>query len=73
MNSKSLGLVFGNGVSLGGSNTLYFTAGTNNEYDGLIGSLNVSAGAVPEPGSIGLMGTGLLGLIACGGRLRRKA
>jgi uncharacterized protein (TIGR03118 family) len=67
------GLTFGNGVSLGGSNTLYFTAGTNNEVDGLFGSLNVSTGPVPEPGSIAFLGVGLLGLIAAGGRLRRKA
>ncbi len=35
------GLVFGNGVSLGDANSLYFTAGPNNEYDGLFGKLTV--------------------------------
>lgn len=34
------GLTFGNGVSLGDANALYFTAGPNNEYDGLFGRLN---------------------------------
>jgi len=33
------GLVFGNGVSLGDANTLYFTAGPNSEFDGLFGKL----------------------------------
>ncbi len=35
------GLVFGNGVSLGDVNSLYFTAGPNSEYDGLFGKLAV--------------------------------
>ena len=34
------GLTFGNGVSLGDANALYFTAGPNNEEDGLFGRLN---------------------------------
>jgi len=34
------GLTFGNGVSLGDANALYFTAGPNNEQDGLFGRLN---------------------------------
>ena len=38
------GLVFGNGVSLGDANTLYFTAGPNGEFDGLFGKL-----MIPEP------------------------
>jgi uncharacterized protein (TIGR03118 family) len=33
-------LAFGNGVSLGDANALYFTAGPNNEEDGLFGRLN---------------------------------
>lgn len=45
------GLTFGNGVSLGDANALYFTAGPNFEQDGLFGRLNV----VPEPGSIALL------------------
>ena len=32
-------LAFGNGVSAGDPNTLYFTAGINGELDGLFGSL----------------------------------
>ena len=34
------GLAFGNGVSLGDANALYFAAGPNNEEDGLFGRLN---------------------------------
>ena len=41
------GLTFGNGVSLGDANALYFTAGPNNEFDGLFGKLTV-APAVPH-------------------------
>ena len=33
------GLVFGNGVSLGDTHTLYFTAGPNSEFDGVFGKL----------------------------------
>jgi len=44
------GLIFGNGGMAGDVNTLYFTAGTNGEQDGLFGSLAASAaGAVPSP------------------------
>lgn len=39
------GLTFGNGVSLGDANALYFTAGPNGEQDGLFGRLT----ATPEP------------------------
>ncbi|HEY7087611.1 MAG TPA: TIGR03118 family protein [Tepidisphaeraceae bacterium] len=39
------GLAFGNGVSLGDANSLYFTAGPNVEQDGLFGKVTV----VPEP------------------------
>ena len=35
------GITFGNGVSLGDANALYFTAGPNNEEDGVFGRLNV--------------------------------
>jgi uncharacterized protein (TIGR03118 family) len=37
------GLAFGNGVSLGDAGSLYFTAGPNNENDGLFGRLNTVA------------------------------
>ena len=45
------GITFGNGVSLGDANALYFTAGPNNEEDGLFGRLdaravNVAAGVL---------------------------
>jgi len=42
------GLTFGNGVSLGDANALYFTAGPNGEEDGLFGRLNPRAGPVPK-------------------------
>jgi len=35
------GIVFGNGVSLGDSMSLYFTAGPNTEQDGIFGRLTV--------------------------------
>src|SRR5262249_12226097 len=40
------GLVFGNGVSLGDEDSLYFTAGPNEEQDGVFGRLRYS-GPVP--------------------------
>ena len=59
-------LINGNGGSGGNPNRVYFTAGINNENDGLFGSLQI-----PEPGSLPLFGAGLaaLGLL----RWRRKA
>lgn len=39
---KIWGLIFGNGASLGDSNALYFTAGPDDEKDGLFGSLRVA-------------------------------
>ncbi len=36
------GLAFGNGVSLGDANALYFTAGPNAEQDGIFGRLNAA-------------------------------
>jgi uncharacterized protein (TIGR03118 family) len=38
------GLAFGNGISLGDSHALYFTAGPNGEEDGLFGRLNAVGG-----------------------------
>jgi uncharacterized protein (TIGR03118 family) len=46
------GLTFGNGVSLGDANALYFTAGPDTEQDGLFGRLTVA----PEPGTLFLLG-----------------
>lgn len=56
------GLTFGNGVALGDANALYYTAGPDEERDGVLGRLNVSA--VPEPGAWALMLMGLAGLAA---------
>jgi uncharacterized protein (TIGR03118 family) len=44
-------LTFGNGVTAGDSNTLYFTAGINNEKDGLFGSLRPDTSTPPPPGT----------------------
>lgn len=41
MIDKIWGLLFGNGESLGDADTLYFTAGPNDEHDGVFGSLRV--------------------------------
>jgi uncharacterized protein (TIGR03118 family) len=56
------GLTFGNGVSLGDSNSLYFTAGPNSEFDGVFGRITVAA--VPEPASMGLLVVAATGLLA---------
>jgi uncharacterized protein (TIGR03118 family) len=46
------GLTFGNGHSLGDVNALYFTAGPNNEEDGLFGRLNVRTANVARSGDV---------------------
>ena len=51
------GLNFGNGFTAGPTNTLFFTAGINDEKDGLFGTLTT----VPEPSALALTGTALLG------------
>ena len=61
-------IAFGNGAGAGKTNNLYFTAGLNDEEDGLFGSLQ----AVPEPGSGFLLAAGL-GLGVLTHRLRRRA
>ncbi len=42
------GITFGNGYSLGDAGALYFTAGPNNEEDGLFGRLNVRNPQAPR-------------------------
>lgn len=64
------GLTFGNGWSLGEADSLYFTAGPNEERDGIFGKLEVAA--VPEPETYAMMGAGL-GLIAMLRVRRRRA
>ena len=39
---KIWGLLFGNGVSLGDADALYFTSGPDDEKDGIFGSLRVA-------------------------------
>jgi len=51
-------LTFGNGGNGGSTNILYFTAGLNQESDGLFGSI-----ATPEPSTLTLLGTGFVSLI----------
>ena len=60
-------LAFGNGVT-GRADTLYFTAGVNNQKDGLFGSISI-----PEPGSallltLGAASLGLLRVVSHGRR-----
>lgn len=56
------GLTFGNGVVLGQADHLYFTAGPNEERDGILGKLALAP--VPEPGSYALLILGLGVLVA---------
>jgi len=62
------GLRFGNAGSNGTPLDLYFTAGPNDEADGLFGVINATAagptpGTVPEPATIVLLGSGLLAAV----------
>jgi len=58
------GLTFGNGRPTQGTDTLFFTAGIADggaiEDHGLYGSLTPG---IPEPGSVGLIGLGLAGML----------
>jgi hypothetical protein len=56
-------LTFGNDGSGGNSDILYFTTGLNSETEGLLAAV-----AVPEPGTLTILGMGMLSLCV----LRRR-
>jgi len=60
-------LSFGNGASAGSTDTLFFTAGLDNNTNGLLGAISVLS--VPEPSSAVL---GTIALITVGAGLRWK-
>lgn len=61
-------LDFGNGGTGFSSTTLYFTAGLNNQMDGLFGSIQVA----PEPAAVGFAIIGLLSIAIARRRSRAK-
>jgi len=64
------GLKFGTGTANGGpAKTLFFTAGPNDEANGLFGAITVNA---PEPGSLPLAATGALTLLGVLRARRRR-
>jgi hypothetical protein len=65
------GLVFGNGVSLGDANSLYFTAGPNSEFDGEFGKLTVLPGSIPATPRWALVTLALLVLVTAAWFLSR--
>jgi uncharacterized protein (TIGR03118 family) len=66
MNDGLWGLTFGNGGNGGSVNSLYLTAGLNDEADGLFARIDPT----PEPGTFALLGLGLSGALVY--RFRRK-
>jgi hypothetical protein len=52
------GLVFGNNGAAGSSSTLFFTAGINDEQDGLLGSLTATSFSTANASSIALVNPG---------------
>jgi len=66
VNDGLWGLAFGNGNATFDPNSLYITAGLNDEADGLFARIT----ATPEPGSLVLMATGLVGVVLVGRKRR---
>jgi uncharacterized protein (TIGR03118 family) len=67
------GLIFGNGHFGGDFDTLYFTAGIEDESHGLFGSIAAEPVVpTPEPDSVVLLATGLIGLAGVTHRSRRR-
>ena len=60
----------GNGANAGGTGQIFLTDGLNGEDNGLFGSLSTST---PEPGSLGLLATGLVALVGVTRRRSRRA
>lgn len=65
-------LTIGNGGSAGSLDEVYFSAGPDEEANGLFGALR-PIGAVPEPGTLALVGASLLGVVLASRRPRRLA
>ncbi len=68
VNSGLWALQFGNGNAGSTPNTLFFTAGLNGEKDGLFGSLTPT----PEPASMVMLASGLIGLAGVTRKKMRK-
>lgn len=66
LNDGLWGLTFGNGGNGGSPNSLYVTAGLNDESDGLFAKIDPT----PEPGTFALLALGVPALLTW--RLRRK-
>lgn len=67
MNDGLWGLTFGNGGNGGNVNSLYLTAGLNDEADGLFARLDPT----PEPSTFALLGLGLSGALVYRARCKR--